>query len=600
MLLAADSGGRREVLSEMLRAHHHAVQLVPSWSAFLAAEARLALTVAPDIEGLTLTTVPPIAVISEAQLFGPRARQERRRKRARDPEAILRDLRSSIRGAGRARGIRRRPLPRADDDGVGGSRRNSCCSSTQDGDKLYVPVQSCISSPATAAPRPRTRRCTGSARTSGRRPGARPPNRCAIPPPNCSTCTRSARRAQGTRRATSSTTGLRQRVSVRGNRGPARRDRRVLAGHGRRGRWTAIVCGDVGFGKTEVAMRAAFVAVQAGKQVAVLVPTTLLARAAPTGRSATASPIGRCASRAVALPQRARKSARRSKGSSEGTVDIVIGTHRLLHADVAFKASGSDHRRGAPLRRARQGALKALRAEVTCSRSPRRRSRARSTWRSAGCAICRSSPRRPPRLAIKTFVSEWQRRRCARRYCARSAAAGRCTSCTTRSRPSKDRASELQEAVARGSVRVGHGQMRERDLEQLMVDFYHRALQRAGVHDHHRERHRRPTANTIMINRADQLGLAQLHQLRGRVGRSHHRAYAYLIAPPRKALSQQARASGSKPSSRWRNSARASSSRRTTWRSAAPANCSARGRAARSPRSASRCTSTCSSARCRR
>ena len=130
-------------------------------------------------------------------------------------------------------------------------------------------------------------------------------------------------------------------------------------------------------------------------------------------------------------------------------------------------------------------------------------------------------------------------------------------------------------------MRIGHGQMRERDLEQLMVDFYHRRFNvlvcttiiESGIDV--------PTANTIMINRADRFGLAQLHQLRGRVGRSHHRAYAYLIAPPRKALTRAMPPSASRRSSRWRTSAPASCSRRTIWRSAAPANCSARSRAAR-------------------
>ena len=152
-----------------------------------------------------------------------------------------------------------------------------------------------------------------------------------------------------------------------------------------------IVCGDVGFGKTEVAMRAAFVAAQAGKQVAVLAPTTLLAAAAPDQLPRPLRRLAGAHRGAVALRQSRKETQAMLEGIEQGTVDIVIATHRLLHAARALQGPGADHRRrGAPLRRARQGAAAgAARRTCTCSRSPRRPSRARSTWRSAGCATCR-------------------------------------------------------------------------------------------------------------------------------------------------------------------------------------------------------------------
>jgi transcription-repair coupling factor (superfamily II helicase) len=149
----------------------------------------------------------------------------------------------------------------------------------------------------------------------------------------------------------------------------------------------------------------------------------------------------------------------------------------------------------------------------------------------------------PPaeRLAVKTFVLEWNEtvvREAA--TCARSAAAARSISCTTPSRPSRRRRRPCAKLVPEANVAVGHGQMRERELEQLMLDFYHRRFNvlvcttiiESGIDV--------PTANTIIIDRADRFGLAQIHQLRGRVGRSHHRAYAYLITPPRKAMTADA------------------------------------------------------------
>ena len=340
-----------------------------------------------------------------------------------------------------------------------------------------------------------------------------------------------------------------------------------------------VVCGDVGFGKTEVAMRAAFVAVQAGKQVRGAGADHAARPAALPDFPRPLRGLAGAHRGAVALPHARRRPTGTSTALDRGTVDIVIATHRLLHAQRALqgpRAWSSSTRSTASACATRR--LKALRAEVdvltlTATPIPRTLNMALGGLRDLSLITT------PPaeRLAIKTFVTRMERRRrSARRACARSAAAARSTSCTTRSRPSRrSRATSCASWCRKRSVRVGHGQMRERDLEQLMLDFYHRRFNllvcttiiESGIDV--------PTANTIIIDRADRFGLAQLHQLRGRVGRSHHRAYAYLIAPPRKAHDAPMRSSASKRSSRWKSWARASCSPRTTWRSAAPASCSA-------------------------
>jgi transcription-repair coupling factor (superfamily II helicase) len=302
-----------------------------------------------------------------------------------------------------------------------------------------------------------------------------------------------------------------------------------------------IVCGDVGFGKTEVAMRAAFVAVQAGKQVAVLVPTTLLAQ------QHTANFRDRFADWPVRIESLSRFGTNKEtqatlEGIEKGSVDIVVATHRLLHAHVRFKDLGliivdEEHRFGVRDKER----LQALRSEVhvltlTATPIPRTLNMALGGLRDLSLITT------PPaeRLAIKTFVTEWHGptiREAALRELRRG---GQIYFVHNEVKTIEKITNDVQALVPEANVRFGHGQMRERDLEQLMVDFYHRRFNllvcttiiESGIDV--------PSANTIMINRAERMGLAQLHQLRGRVGRSHHRAYAYLLAPPRAALSADA------------------------------------------------------------
>ena len=303
-----------------------------------------------------------------------------------------------------------------------------------------------------------------------------------------------------------------------------------------------VVCGDVGFGKTEVALRAAFVAVQGGKQVAVLVPTTLLAQQHyQTFADRFADwPVK------VELLSRFRGDAQAKAalaGLADGKVDIVIGTHRLLQPGVRFKDLGllvidEEHRFGVRDKER----LKALRAEVdvltlTATPIPRTLNMALGGLRDLSLITT------PPvaRLSIKTFVSEWNAPT-IREACLRELRRGGQVYFVHNSIDTIDgMAQQLGELVPEARIVIGHGQMRERDLEQVMLDFYHKrsnlllctTIIESGIDV--------PTANTIVIDRADRFGLAQLHQLRGRVGRSHHQAYAYLVTPPKNAMTSDAK-----------------------------------------------------------
>jgi transcription-repair coupling factor (superfamily II helicase) len=302
-----------------------------------------------------------------------------------------------------------------------------------------------------------------------------------------------------------------------------------------------VICGDVGFGKTEVALRAAFVAVQAGKQVAVLVPTTLLAQQHFTTFT------DRFADWPVRVESLSRFRTNKEAeaviaGVAGGTVDIVIATQRLLQGKVRFKDLGlvvidEEHRFGVRDKEK----LKALRAEVdvltlTATPIPRTLNMAMGGLRDLSLITT------PPaeRLAVKTFVLEWNEtvvREAAMREIRRG---GQIYFVHNTIETIEKTAQAIRELVPEANVAVGHGKMRERELEQLMLDFYHRRFNvlvcttiiESGIDV--------PTANTIIIDRADRFGLAQIHQLRGRVGRSHHRAYAYLITPPRKAMTADA------------------------------------------------------------
>ncbi len=603
VLLAAESAGRRELLLELLRPYAITAKVVGTWREFLDSDARIALTVAPLASGVTLRE-PAVTIYAEEQLFGERARQERRRRRTdRDPAKIIQQL-ADLRpgapvvhedyGVGRYTGLTTMD--------AGGMTAEFLVLEYAEGDKLYVPVQALerisryTGAPAESAP---LHKLGGEQWSKAR-----------------------ARAAAKIRDAAAELLDVYARRAAREGHAFPVDDQQVRAFESgfpfeetvdqlsairaviedlRSGKpMDRVVCGDVGFGKTEVALRAAFVAVQGGKQVAVLVPTTLLAQ------QHFETFADRFADWPVKIELLSRfRAGAQSKvaldGLASGKVDIVVGTHRLLQPGVKFKDLGlviidEEHRFGVRDKER----LKSLRAEVdvltlTATPIPRTLNMALGGLRDLSLITT------PPaaRLSIKTFVAEWNGPT-VREACLRELRRGGQVYFVHNSVETIEKtAQQLAELVPEARIVIGHGQMRERDLEQVMLDFYHQranlllctTIIESGIDV--------PTANTIIIDRADRFGLAQLHQLRGRVGRSHHQAYAYLIAPPKNAMTADA-ARGSRRSNRWRTSARASCSPRTTSKSAAPANCSAKARAARSRRSASRSTWNCSSARWRR
>ncbi|MDZ7925064.1 MAG: transcription-repair coupling factor, partial [Marinagarivorans sp.] len=302
-----------------------------------------------------------------------------------------------------------------------------------------------------------------------------------------------------------------------------------------------LVCGDVGFGKTEVAMRAAFIAVQNSKQVVILVPTTLLAQQHYENFK------DRFADWPVNVEVLSRfKTGKQitdiQKKISEGKVDIIIGTHKVLSSDMQFPALGlliidEEHRFGVR----QKEAIKALRAEVdiltmTATPIPRTLNMAMNGIRDL--SIIATPPAR--RLSVKTFVRQTDKNTIKESILREILRGGQVYYLHNEVSSIEKTARELAELVPEAKVDIGHGQMRERELESVMSDFYHKRFNvlvcttiiETGIDV--------PNANTIIIDRADKFGLAQLHQLRGRVGRSHHQAYAYLLTPSANTLTADA------------------------------------------------------------
>ena len=543
-LIVAETPGRREILLETLGAHDLRPTLVESWNEFLAGSTDLAMTVA-ELEDGACIDVPRVAVITESQLFGTRAAQRRRRRGAgRDPEGLVRDL-SELRigapvvheshGVGRYAGL--------EVLAVGGTNGEFLRIDYADGDKLYVPVGSLhlVSRYTGIDPEAAPLHKLGSRQwqRARRRAAERVVDVAA------ELLEVQARRA--------SRPGVAFEVESEFLHGfeagfpfeetPDQADTilQVITDMRRAVPMDRLVCGDVGFGKTEVAMRAAFVAVQSGMQVAVLVPTTLLAQQHHQTFS------DRFADWPVRIEHLSRFRTRDAqtevtRGLAHGAVDIVIGTHKLLDGGIRYKRLGlvvidEEHRFGVR----QKERFKALRAEVdvltlTATPIPRTLDMALSGLRDL--SLIATPPAR--RLSIQTFVRRWDPgmlREALQRELRRG---GQIFFVHNKVEDIERIAGDVRELAVDAQVRIAHGQMRERDLEQTMLDFYHRRFQvlvcttiiETGIDI--------PNANTIVINRADRFGLAQLHQLRGRVGRSHHRAYAYLIVPDRRAMTADA------------------------------------------------------------
>ena len=543
VLITGESAGRRESLRDLLRDQGIHPTVFEGWRDFLAGEATLGIGVAPLEQGLLLPE-QGLALITETQLLGQRTRQRTRRKAVRDPETLIRDLTDLAPGApvvhedhgvGRYLGLQRLH--------VGDIETEFLALEYAGGDKLYVPVASLhlISRYTGTAPEQAPLHRLGSEQwQKARRKAAERVRDVAA-----ELLEIQARRLLRPGHAFEiHTEDYRQfAAAFPFEETPDQQTAidAVLEDLAAPRAMDRVVCGDVGFGKTEVAMRAAFVAAQGGHQVAVLVPTTLLAQQhAQNFRDRMADwPLR------IEVLSRFRSAKQQKEiltALADGRVDILIGTHKLLQSDVQFKNLGlviidEEHRFGVR----HKERLKSLRAEVdllTLTATPIPRTLNMSLAGLRDLSIIATPPLQ--RMTIKTFICEWDKQT-LREACLREIKRGGQVYFLHNEVESIERiAREVAAMVPEAHIRIGHGQMRERDLEQVMLDFYHRrcnilvctTIIESGIDV--------PTANTIIINRADKLGLAQLHQLRGRVGRSHHRAYAYLVTPPRRAMTPDA------------------------------------------------------------
>jgi len=544
VLFTTDSPGRREQLYDLLAGRSLDLARVTDWHEFLALEQRIGIAVAPVENGVVLPAAG-IAVISEQQLFGERGKARRRRRKSdRDPETIIRQLNDLEPGSpvvheeygiGRYLGLTTLE--------AGGIVAEFLHLEYADGDKLYVPVHALdvISRYTGASPENAPQHRLGSDQWAKAKRRAIAKIRDVAAELLDVYARRAARPGHSFHWPEADYRGFETGFPFELTEDQASTIDDVLGDLASSQPMDRVVCGDVGFGKTEVALRASFAAVHGGKQVAILVPTTLLAQ--QHGQVFR----DRFADWPVRVEVLSRfQSARQVKdivaGLRSGNVDIVIGTHRLLQHtkdfhDVGLVIVDEEHRFGVR----HKETIKSLRSEIdiltlTATPIPRTLNMALGGLREMSLITT------PPaeRLAVKTFVSEWNDviiREASLREIKRG---GQVYFIHNRVEDIARIEQKLQALVPEAKIRIGHGQMPERELEQVMLDFYHRrfnvllctTIVESGLDV--------PTANTIIINRADRFGLAQLHQLRGRVGRSHHRAYAYLIAPPKAVMTADA------------------------------------------------------------
>ena len=544
ILLVAESAGRRETLLDLFHQHQIKPVQYTDWSEFLHGKERLGLTVAPLEQGAQLDS-PRIAIVNEGQLFGDRVMQRRLRKRKQqDSENIIRNLTELTldapvvheeHGVGRYQGLITLE--------VGDIPAEFIFIEYAEGDKLYVPVSALdlISRFTGIDPEhaPLHRLGSGQWEKAKRKAAKRVHDiaaellelhaqRAARPGFNFD-LDENAYRAFVQTFPFEETPGQMEAIMA------------VIDDMTQVKPMDRLICGDAGFGKTEVAMRASFIAVQNSKQVAILVPTTLLAQ------QHYQNFIDRFADWPVRveLLSRFRTGKERSKtlkGLEDGTVDIVIGTHKLIQGNIKYARLGlliidEEHRFGVR----QKEKFKAIRAEIdvltlTATPIPRTLNMALADLREF--SIIATPPSR--RLAVKTFVREWNDVLLKEALLREIKRGGQVYVLHNKVETIEKMARQVELLLPEARVRTAHGQMPEKILEQVMLDFYHRRFNvlvcttiiETGIDV--------PSANTIIINRADKFGLTQLYQLRGRVGRSHHRAYAYLIVPEKRQMTMDA------------------------------------------------------------
>jgi transcription-repair coupling factor (superfamily II helicase) len=547
ILIVAESLGRRETMTQLFAEHGLNVSTCETWAAFLASDAHVMLGVSSLHAGVALTdSAPAIAIITEAELYAATVRQQRRREKekARSTEGMLKDL-SELRindpvvheqhGVGRYKGLINLDF--------GEGETEFLLLEYFGDDKLYVPVSQLFlisrysGGPPESAPLHRL----GSGNWEKAKKKALKQIRDTAAELLNLYAQRAARRGHAFTLSLHDYEAFCEGFPFEETPDQLEAIENVIKDMQSGRPMDRLVCGDVGFGKTEVALRAAFVAVMGGRQVAVLVPTTLLAEQHFNNFK------DRFAEWPIKIAEISRfRTAKEQKealaGLEAGQIDIIIGTHRLIQKDVKFKNLGlvvldEEHRFG--VRQKEQ--LKALRAEVdvltlTATPIPRTLSMAMEGLREF--SIITTPPQK--RLSIKTFHTDYSEgiiREAAMREFKRG---GQVYFLHNEVDTIHSMREKLERILPDARIAVAHGQLRERELEHVMRDFYHQrynlllctTIIETGIDV--------PTANTIIMNKADMFGLAQMHQLRGRVGRSHHQAYAYLLTDPDRKITPQA------------------------------------------------------------
>lgn len=547
-VLCADSAGRRETLLQMLREH----DLSPatdcqSLADFLESDAAFALVVAPLSRGFALVH-DSLSLLTENDLYPTQTRTQssrRRNERSSDVEAMVRDL-SELRegdpvvhaehGIGRYCGLKEMDL--------GEGPVEFLHLEYAKGSTLYVPVAQLhvIARYSGADPEHAPLHQLGSGQWDKARRRAAKQARDSAAELLALYAQRAAREGFKFKLPLNDYQAFSEGFGFEETPDQAAAIEAVVNDMTSGQPMDRLVCGDVGFGKTEVALRAAFLAVANGKQVALLCPTTLLAEQ----HAQTFS--DRFADWPIRVAELSRfRSTKETQaaiaGLRDGSVDIVIGTHKILSSDVRFKQLGlviidEEHRFGVR----QKEALKQLRAEVdilTLTATPIPRTLGMSLEGIRDFSVIATAPQK--RLAIKTFVRREDGSTIREALLRELKRGGQVYFLHNEVETIHNRRARLEELVPEASIAVAHGQMPERELEAVMKGFYQKrynvllctTIIETGIDV--------PTANTIVIHRADRLGLAQLHQLRGRVGRSHHQAYAYLLTPGEDAITSKAK-----------------------------------------------------------
>ncbi len=543
ILFSAESPGRRNLLEETVGKFGLRLEPVADWQDFLERRPDLGVTVAPLEQGLW-SQDPALVILPETLLLGKKVRQSRRSTSGQAIENLIADLKELAIGApvvhrdhgvGRYLGLKRLE--------IGGVEGEFLTLEYAGGDKLYVPVSSLhlisrySGAEGEAAPLHRL----GGEQWAKAKRRAQAKIRDVAAELLEIAAKRSAAMGYAFQVDELSYAAFAAAFPFEETPDQAAAIEAVLADMRASRPMDRVVCGDVGFGKTEVAMRAAFVAVQNGKQVAVLVPTTLLAQQHHRNfcdRFADWPVRVEVLSRFISPKQQLEI----LQDTAAGKVDILIGTHKLLQQGIKYRNLGlvivdEEHRFGVR----QKEHFKRLRSEVdllTLTATPIPRTLSMSLSGLRDISIIATPP--PGRHPIQTFVTQWLDALIQEAILREVKRGGQVYFVHNKIQELAQMAEKIERLVPGVRLRLAHGQMSERELEQIMLDFYHQRFNlllcttiiESGIDI--------PSANTILINRADLFGLAQLHQLRGRVGRSHHRAYAYLIVPPKALMTQDA------------------------------------------------------------